>query len=298
MTTSSLLQGSKTADALKQLIANESESFQRYSYYAELAKKAGLEQTADVLTATARNEGEHAHRGLEFLLGKADTSRFLVNAAEREKRERTETFAGIESVARSEGFDEIADYFVEVSRAAERQEQMVRLLHDALSHGQTLEGRTVSYSAVDMAQVLLPDQSNAAGYVHGGELMKVMDNAAWVVACRHARKNGVTANVEEMNFHSRVKVGDLVLMHARIIYAGRTSMEVRIDVETEDLFTGRKVKALTAYFTVVAIDAYGNPASVPPLIVSTKEEEDLYAEGKARYETRKKLRQSNRTKGA
>ncbi|MCK5212938.1 MAG: acyl-CoA thioesterase [Dehalococcoidia bacterium] len=149
-----------------------------------------------------------------------------------------------------------------------------------------------------MAQVLLPDQSNVAGYVHGGELMKVMDNAAWVVACRHARKNGVTANVEEMNFHSRVRIGDLVLMHARITYAGRTSMEVRIDVETEDLFTGRKVQALTAYFTVVAIDAYGNPASVPPLIVSTDEEERFYAEGKARYEARKKARQAKEMKGA
>ena len=297
MTTHPLLKGSKTADALKHMIANESESFQRYSYYAELAKKAGLEQTADVLTATAHNEGEHARRGLEFLLGKADASKFLDNAAEREKRERTESFVDFESIARAEGFNEIADYFIEVTTAAERQEYMVRLLRDALSHGQTLEGRTVSYSAVDMAQVLLPDQSNVAGYVHGGELMKVMDNAAWVVACRHARKNGVTANVEEMNFHSRVKIGDLVLMHARIIYAGRTSMEVRIDVETEDLFTGRKVMALTGYFTVVAIDAYGNPATVPPLIVSTNEEEALYAEGKARYEARKKSRKAREMKG-
>jgi len=297
MTTTVQLKGSRTADALKQLIANESESFQRYSFYAELAKKAGLEQTADVLTATARNEGEHAHRGLEFLLGRADASRFLDNAAEREKRERTESFVEFEGIARAEGFDEIADYFHEVTSAAEKQEYMLRLLRNALSHGQTLEGRTVSYSAVDMAQVLLPDQSNVAGYVHGGELMKVMDNAAWVVACRHARKNGVTANVEEMNFHSRVRIGDLVLMHARITYAGRTSMEVRIDVETEDLFTGRKVQALTAYFTVVAIDAYGNPASVPPLIVSTDEEERLYAEGKARYEARKEARQAKEMKG-
>ena len=298
MTTHPGLQGSRTADALKQMIANESESFQRYSYYAELAKMGGLEQTADVLTATARNEAEHVHRGLQLLLGKADTATLLDSAAERENRERTGPFVEFEGVARSEGFDEIADYFRDVMNAAEKQEYMVRLLRDALSHGQTLEGRTVGYSAVDMAQVLLPDQSNVAGYVHGGELMKVMDNAAWVVACRHARKNTVTANVEEMNFHSRVRVGDLVLMHARITYAGRTSMEVRIDVETEDLFSGSKVKALTAYFTVVAIDAHGKPATVPPLIVTTNEEAELYEEGKARYEARKRTRQLKRTKGA
>jgi len=298
MTTPSGLHGSRTAEALKQAIANESESFQRYSYYAERAKKGGLEQSADVLASTARNEAEHAHRGLEFLLGQADITTLLDSAAERENRERTGAFVGFEDVARSEGFDEIADYFRDVMNAAEKQEYMVRLLRDALSHGQTLEGRTVGYSAVDMAQVLLPDQSNVAGYVHGGELMKVMDNAAWVVACRHARKNGVTANVEEMNFHSRVRVGDLVLLHARITYAGRTSMEVRIDVETEDLFTGNRVKALTAYFTVVAIDAHGTPATVPPLIVSTDEEAELYEEGKARYEARKKSRQSKGTKGA
>lgn len=178
--------------------------------------------------------------------------------------------------------------------AAERQERTVRLLRDALNHGQTLEGRTVGYSAVDMAQTLMPDQANVAGYVHGGELMKVMDNAAWVVACRHSRKNGVTANVEEMNFHSRVGVGDLVLMHARLTFVGRTSMEVLIDVETEELLTGRRMKALAAYFTVVAIDAHGNPTNVPPLIISTDEEARLFEEGKARYEARRALRKAGK----
>ena len=290
MTANPRLEGTRTADALRRMIASESESFQRYSLYAELAKQAGFEQTADVLAATARNEGEHARHGLELLLGKADAATFLDRAAARENRQRTEAYADFESIAREEGFEDIASYFRDVTHAGEKQEHTVRLLRDALSHGQTLEGRTVGYSAIDMAQVLLPDQSNAAGYVHGGELMKAMDNAAWVVACRHSRKNGVTANVEEMNFHSRVRVGDLVMMHARITFAGRTSMEVLIDVETEDLFSGRRQKALAAYFTVVAIDVHGNPTSVPPLIISTDEESRLFEEGKARYEARRAAR--------
>ena len=290
MTATPRLEGTRTADLLRKMIANESESFQRYSLYAGIAKSAGQEQTADVLAATARNEGEHARRGLEMLLGRADANTFLDRAEAREKRERTEDYAGCQDIAREEGFADIAEYFEEVMSAGDRQEHTVRLLRDALSHGQTLEGRTVGYSSVDMAQTLMPDQANVAGYVHGGELMKVMDNAAWVVACRHSRKNGVTANVEEMNFHSRVRVGDLVLMHARITFAGRTSMEVLIDVETEDLLTGKRAKALAAYFTVVAIDPHGNPTSVPPLIISTDEEARLFAEGKARYEVRIALR--------
>ena len=294
MTANPRLEGTRTADLLRKMIANESESFQRYSLYAEMAKSAGQEQTADVLAATARNEGEHARRGLEMLLGRADANTFLDRAEAREKRERTEDYAGCQDIAREEGFADIAEYFEEVMSAGERQEHTVRLLRDALSHGQTLEGRTVGYSSVDMAQTLMPDQANVAGYVHGGELMKVMDNAAWVVACRHSRKNGVTANVEEMNFHSRVRVGDLVLMHARITFAGRTSMEVLIDVETEDLLTGKRTKALAAYFTVVAIDPHGNPTSVPPLIISTDEEARLFAEGKARYEARRALRKGRK----
>ena len=89
MTATPRLEGTRTADLLRKMIANESESFQRYSLYSDMAKRAGLEQTADVLAATARNEGEHARRGLEMLLGKADASTFLDRAATREKRERT-----------------------------------------------------------------------------------------------------------------------------------------------------------------------------------------------------------------
>jgi acyl-CoA hydrolase len=283
-------EGSQTAVALKELVASKALSAQRYLYYADLACDSGLEQTADILRAAARSEGEQARQGITYLEGKADALAYL-DVTAKEKRTRAEsTYPAFEQQAHGEDFDDVAGYFHDVAAAEEKQESLLTFLREALRHGQTLEGRTVAHSAVDMAQIMLPDQANVAGYVHGGELMKMMDNAAWVVACRHARKNAVTANVEEMNFHSRVRVGDLVLMHARITYAGKTSMEVRIDVETEELVTARHVEALTAYFTTVAIDAHGNPSPVPPLIVTTDEEARLFDEGRRRHESKRERR--------
>ncbi len=291
------LNASQTGDSLRRAVGAKSELFQRYSYFASLAKASGLEQTADILMATARNEAEVARHGLSYLFDRVDPVRFLEIATSGDQVRDFGTYPSMEALARSEGFDEIADYFRDAAVAEEKHQNLLSLLRDALRQGQTLEGRTAAYSAVDMAQIMLPDQSNVAGYVHGGELMKVMDNAAWVVSCRHARRNAVTANVEEMNFHSRVRVGGLVLMHARITFVARTSMEVRVDVDAEDLLSGRRIQALTAYFTTVALDAEGNPTRVPPLIISTREEQKLYEEGKARYEGRRRLRETQPAKG-
>lgn len=283
-------QDSQTAAALRELAAAKALSAQRYLYYADLACESGLEQTADILRAAARSEAEHARQGIAYFEGATEALAYL-DAMAKEKRARASgSYPAFEQQARDEGFDDVAGYFHDVAAAEEKQEGLLTFLGEALRHGQTLEGRTVAHSAVDMAQIMLPGQANVAGYVHGGELMKMMDNAAWVVACRHARKNAVTANVEEMNFHSRVRVGDLVLMHARITYAGRTSMEVRIDVETEDLVTARHVQALTAYFTTVAIDAYGSSSPVPPLIVTTDEEARLFEHGRRRHEAKRQRR--------
>ena len=138
-----------------------------------------------------------------------------------------------------------------------------------------------------MAQVMLPDQANPAGYVHGGELMKLMDKAAGVVAARHCHCNVVTAMVHELHFLHPVRVGQLVLVHAKISFASHSSMEVRLEVETEDLWTEKRVTSLTAYFVMVALDKDGKPAGVPPLIICTEEEERLFNEGSSRYQARR-----------
>jgi acyl-CoA hydrolase len=138
-----------------------------------------------------------------------------------------------------------------------------------------------------MAQMMLPLQANPAGFVHGGELMKLMDNCAGVVAVRHCRTNIVTATVEDIRFQSAVRVGDLAIVRGKITFTSRSSMEVRIDVEAEDLLSGQKRPAVTAHFVMVALGADGRPVEVPPLILSTEEEQKLFDEGQVRYEGRR-----------
>lgn len=143
-----------------------------------------------------------------------------------------------------------------------------------------------------LAQLVLPNQANPAGNVHGGEIMKMMDSAAAAAAARHAHTLAVTARVDEMNFKHPVYVGDLVTCNAHVIYTGRSSMEVFVTVETENLQTGATYVAQTAFFTMVALNEYGIPSPVPPIeYPSDFYEQMLYAEGEKRhndYNKRKK----------
>jgi len=136
--------------------------------------------------------------------------------------------------------------------------------------------------------VMLPHQANRAGNVHGGEVMKLMDSAAGVVAARHSHCNCVTARVEDLNFLRPVKVGDLVFAHAFLTFISRSSMEIRVEVETEDRFTEARQKALTARFIFVALDPNGKPSEVPSLLITTEEGEKYFEEGRKRHEGRKK----------
>jgi acyl-CoA hydrolase len=151
-----------------------------------------------------------------------------------------------------------------------------------------VEGKHVQESAVVMSMVMLPHQANVAGNVHGGEIMKLMDNAAYVVAHRHARANVVTARVDELTFHHPIMVGNLVICHAYLTFVGRSSMEVAVVVEVEDLYKeSSRICALTAYFTMVALNAGGHPMRVPPLHLDNEEEHIEFEEGQKRYEANK-----------
>lgn len=152
----------------------------------------------------------------------------------------------------------------------------------------TLEGRTVAQSAVSMAQVMLSSQANAAGNVHGGEIMMMMDNAAGVVAARHTRSNVVTARVENINFLKPIYIGNLVTISGRLTYVSRHTLEVELEVIAEDLPTGRQVQALTAYFVMVCLDQAGRPKQVPTLILQTDDEQRRFEQGQRRYEERKR----------
>jgi len=123
-----------------------------------------------------------------------------------------------------------------------------------------MEGKTVADSALAMSTLMQPNQANPKGNVHGGEIVKMMDNAAGVVAIRHACCNVVTARVDELVFHQPVFVGNLVTCHAFLTFVGRSSMEVIVSVEVEELYSESPNRCgLTAYFTMVALDTEGKP---------------------------------------
>ncbi len=142
-------------------------------------------------------------------------------------------------------------------------------------------------TSITISQVMMPNQANFAGNVHGGEIMKLMDSTAGAAAHRYARSNVVTARVDELQFLRPVFVGALVTCTARIAYVGRTSMEIITTIEVEDLESEDQPQmALTAFFTLVALDKVGKPKQVPELIIETEEEKLLYEEGRKRREDR------------
>jgi len=149
-----------------------------------------------------------------------------------------------------------------------------------------MEGKRVRDSSVVMAQMMIPQDANPAGNVHGGAVVKIIDEAAGVVASRHARSNVVTASIDRMEFHTPVFVGDLLTVTAGLNLVGRTSMEIGVRVDAENLITGEVRHAATAYLTYVALDAQGRPRAVPTLIIETGEEKRRNEEAARRRETR------------
>ena len=137
---------------------------------------------------------------------------------------------------------------------------------------------TVSDSAAEMAQLVLPHQANVHGTVLGGTVMHWIDLAAAVVATRHSRRPVVTAAIDEMSFLVPIQVGQLALLHARLTLVDTSSMEIRVDVDSEDLMSGERRHTSTAFVTFVALDPVTRrPAQVPPLLLSSDEERTEHA---------------------
>ena len=151
-----------------------------------------------------------------------------------------------------------------------------------------MEGRDVAHSAISMSQVIWPDMAGRAGFAHGGEIMEMMDSAAGVVAVRHSHRDSVTARVEGINFYLPIRVYDLVTVNACLTFVGRSSMEVLVEVWSENIVQETRVHALTAYFVMVAVDEMGKPAGVPPLILTSDKERALWEKGKKRYQACKR----------
>ncbi len=132
--------------------------------------------------------------------------------------------------------------------------------------------KPVSASRLVLAQVMTPQDANVYGNVHGGNIMRLADTAAGVVSIRHSERNCVTASVDRFEFHAPVYVGNLVTLYASLNRVGRTSMEVGVRVEAEDLRTGRKTHTNSCYFTMVALGDDGRPVVVPRLLLETEED--------------------------
>jgi acyl-CoA hydrolase len=136
-----------------------------------------------------------------------------------------------------------------------------------------------------------PPDANLHGNVHGGVIMKLMDEAGAAAAIRHSQRPVVTVVVDQVLFREPISLGNLVTLHARLTYVGRTSMEVQIEVTAQNLLTGQHTHTNTAYFVYVALDEQRQPTPVPPLLLETDDERARHAAAQERQ--RYRLAQKN-----
>jgi acyl-CoA hydrolase len=149
-----------------------------------------------------------------------------------------------------------------------------------------------------MTEIVLPSDTNALGTIFGGKIMSWIDIAGAIAAGRHARRIVVTASIDALHFVAPVKLGHYVHIRALVNYAGRTSMEVGVRVDSENPLTGERVHTSTAYTTFVALDDHGRPAEVPPILAETPDEKRRFEAAKLRREARMRLAEDLKRKSA
>lgn len=149
-----------------------------------------------------------------------------------------------------------------------------------------LEDKPVSASAMTTVRLMMPADANIVGNVFGGAIMRYMDEIAAVVAFKHARRLVVTASIDRMNFWRPVHVGNLLVLKCSVNYVGRTSMEVGVRIEAEDLL--KKIVAYTGscYLTYVALDENGRPTPIPSVLPRTKAQKRRFKEAMERRRRR------------
>lgn len=143
-------------------------------------------------------------------------------------------------------------------------------------------GKPVSASRTVISQVMNPEHANILGNVHGGWIMKLVDEAGGLACIRHSNCRVVTVAVDQMTFKEPIRIGDLVTFTGEVSYTGRTSMEARVRVIAENPFTGECTHTNTAYLVYVALDENDRPTPVRPIIPETDEQRERMARGEAR----------------
>lgn len=135
-----------------------------------------------------------------------------------------------------------------------------------------LSPKPVRASRVTLSQLMHPEHANLLGNVHGGWIMKLVDEAGALACMRHAQKKVVTVAIDSMTFREPIRIGDLIILNAEVTYTGRTSMEAEVQVLAENPVTGERIHTNNAYLVYVALDDEGKPTAVPPLKPETLEE--------------------------
>lgn len=161
-----------------------------------------------------------------------------------------------------------------------------------------VQGRAVRESRHESTALMMPTDENVRGHVFGGAILAMLDKTAAVCAIRHSRKPCVTVSVDRVDFREPIMVGELVIMKASINWVGRTSMEIGVRVEAENLLSGVRRHTHSCYTTFVAIDDNGRPSPVPPLILETDDDRRRHEAAAERRRRRLEERDTERVKRA
>lgn len=155
-----------------------------------------------------------------------------------------------------------------------------------------MDQKTVRASRVTLSQMMMPEMANTQGNVHGGWIMKLVDEAGALACIRHAQHRVVTVSIDQMTFKHPIRIGDVIILEAEISYVGRTSMEAEVHVYAENPIKGQRWHTNTAYLVYVALGDDGKPVEVPQLIPETEEQKLRIKQGMERQEYR--LKQLNK----
>jgi acyl-CoA hydrolase len=166
-------------------------------------------------------------------------------------------------------------------------------MHDTLKYNvENLDGKTPKMSEVEMTELVLPNDTNLLGNLLGGKLMHWIDIAGAMAASRHSNRIVATVALDSLDFRHPARMGELVILRARLTWAGRTSMEVEVKAYAENIKSGSVIQTNKAFLTFVALDDEGKPVVVPPLIPETDGEKKQFAEAEERRNERLKRKES------
>ncbi|MBS3954023.1 MAG: acyl-CoA thioesterase [Methylomicrobium sp.] len=158
---------------------------------------------------------------------------------------------------------------------------MISILPDSASEKQE--------KTLTMSVLMTPDMANFSGVVHGGSLLKLLDQVAYACAARYSKNYVVTASLDQVFFKEKIHVGELLTLFAHVNYVGRSSMEIGIKVVAENLRTNVKRHTNSSHFTMVAVDEEGRPVEVPQLVLESDLEVKLFEAAKMRKQLRREV---------